>query len=65
MTTKKTDPVEDTTPLKPAADVPAVGRKIDVSEPHEARVDKSYVPRPYSEAMTKEQREALIADGLL
>lgn len=63
MTGRKTHDGE-TTPLKADDGSPAVGAS-DETQARTVRVDKSYVPRSYAEAMTKEQRETLKEEGLL
>lgn len=59
-----TKATEDTTPLK-ADDGDSQTEDRDTTQPRTARVDKSYVERTYAQAMTKEQRETLKAEGLL
>jgi hypothetical protein len=58
MTAKK----DTTTPLEPAEQL---DQPDNESTPRAVRTDRSYVPRTYAEAMTKEQREHLKAEGLL
>lgn len=55
---------QDHTPLA-AGDGDPQTEDRDTTTPRAARVDKSYVPRSYKQAMTREQREALEAEGLL
>jgi hypothetical protein len=58
--------VPDPAPKKAAAKKAATKPKgLHDGTAREAKLDPSYVERPYSEAMTKDQREALKDAGLL
>lgn len=64
MATKKSEPVEDTTPLKADDGKPAVPAHEHESAPREVKVDH-YEERSYADAMTPEQKATLEAEGLL